>query len=151
MSQKPAAVLYAKNVVRVSAFYVEAAALELVHSEEDHVVLESPVFQLVIVAIPERLAASIEVASPPIRRESTPLKLVFPVQSIQVARTKAASLAAKSTRSSASGSFKTAESATVTIQKAMSCSFARMRANPSIEGTSTSGLRPLAAAPHVKR
>ena len=27
----------------------------------------------------------------------------------------------------------------------------RARANPSIEGTSTSGLRPLAAAPHVKR
>src|SRR5438046_299325 len=28
---------------------------------------------------------------------------------------------------------------------------ARVAANPSIEGTSTSGLRPLAAAPHVKR
>jgi hypothetical protein len=26
-----------------------------------------------------------------------------------------------------------------------------VRANPSIEGTSTSGLRPLEAAPHVKR
>jgi len=92
MSQKPGAVLYAKSVARVSAFYVEAAALELVHSEEDHVVLESPLFQLVIVAIPERLAASIEVASPPIRRENTPIKLVFPIQSIQVVRAKAASL-----------------------------------------------------------
>ena len=92
MSQKPGAVLYAKNVAHVSAFYIEAAALELVHSEKDHVVLESPLFQLVIVAIPERLAASIEVDSPPIRRENTPIKLVFPIQSIQVARTKAASL-----------------------------------------------------------
>lgn len=92
MSQKPGAVLYAKSVARLSAFYVEAAALEVVHSEESHVVLESPVFQPVIVAIPERLAASIEVASPPIRRESTPVKLVFPVESIQVARTKAVSL-----------------------------------------------------------
>jgi hypothetical protein len=27
----------------------------------------------------------------------------------------------------------------------------RVQPNPSIEGTSTSGLRPLAAAPHVKR
>ena len=30
-------------------------------------------------------------------------------------------------------------------------SFAAAWPNPSIEGTSTSGLRPLAAAPHVKR
>ena len=31
------------------------------------------------------------------------------------------------------------------------CAFSTPRPNPSIEGTSTSGLRPLAAAPHVKR
>ena len=92
MSQKPGAVLYAKSVARLRAFYVGVAALELIHSEEDHVVLESPVFQLVIVAIPERLAASIEVASPPMRREDTPIKLVFPIQSMQVARAKAAGL-----------------------------------------------------------
>jgi hypothetical protein len=92
MSHVPAAVLYAKNVGRVSAFYADLAALMLVHSSDDHVVLESPVFQLVIVAIPAPLAASIDIASPPIRREDAPVKLVFPVQSIQVARERAAAL-----------------------------------------------------------
>jgi len=37
------------------------------------------------------------------------------------------------------------------VEKFISLGVSSMRPNPSIEGTSTSGLRPLAAAPHVKR
>jgi hypothetical protein len=47
------------------------------------------VLQLVIVAIPEHIAASIELADPPLRRTETPIKLVFTVASIHAARTAA--------------------------------------------------------------
>jgi predicted enzyme related to lactoylglutathione lyase len=76
------AVLYAKSVKRVSSFYAQCCGLRLVHSESDHVVLESPTFELVILAIPEAIAASISIATPPARRENTPIKLVFHIESI---------------------------------------------------------------------
>jgi catechol 2,3-dioxygenase-like lactoylglutathione lyase family enzyme len=79
-------VIYAKNVARVSAFYAGVVGLEVAHAEEGHVVLESPMFQLVIVAVPEHVAASIELSTPPIRREDTPIKPVFFVESIEAAR-----------------------------------------------------------------
>jgi predicted enzyme related to lactoylglutathione lyase len=80
------AVLYAKSVERVSRFYVETCCLKATHSEDDHVVLESSAFQLVILAIPAAIAASISIATPPIRRENTPIKLVFPVENIDAIR-----------------------------------------------------------------
>lgn len=86
------AVVYAKDVARVSAFYAETCALRLVRSEADHVVLERPAFELVIVAVPERIAKSIEIASPPVRREGTPIKLVFEVASIDAVRARAPGL-----------------------------------------------------------
>jgi len=79
-------ILYAKSVARISPFYAECCGLELMHSEDDHVVLASPAFQLVIVAIPQSIAASISIATPPARRESTPIKLFFLVQSIDAIR-----------------------------------------------------------------
>ena len=83
---KAGAILYAKNISRVSAFYAGAAGLEVAHTEADHIVLESPVLQLAIVAIPEPIAASIELADPPLRRTETPIKLVFTVASLHAAR-----------------------------------------------------------------
>jgi len=86
------AVLYAKSVERVRPFYVECCGLKVTHAEDDHVVLESPAFELVILAIPEKIAASISIATPPARRENTPIKLVFHVDSIDAVRKLAASL-----------------------------------------------------------
>jgi len=88
MTQQPTAgaVLYAKSIERVSPFYVECCGLRVAHSDVDHVVLESPTFQLVILAIPEAIAASISITTPPVRRENTPIKLVFPVDSIDAVR-----------------------------------------------------------------
>ena len=86
---KAAAVVYAKDIARVSAFYKSTAGLEAVRSEADHVVLESPAFELFVVAIPEHIAASIELADPPLRRTETPIKLIFTVASIGAARTAA--------------------------------------------------------------
>jgi predicted enzyme related to lactoylglutathione lyase len=84
------AVIYAKDLPRVSAFYAEVVGLEVTHAEQDHVELESESFQLVVHAIPPGIAASIEIADPPIRREDTAVKLVFPVPSISRSRTLAA-------------------------------------------------------------
>jgi predicted enzyme related to lactoylglutathione lyase len=89
---KAGAIVYAMNVARVSAFYAEIIGLKVSHAEDDHVVLESPNFQLVVVAIPESIAATIELTSPPARRTETPIKLVFPVASLGAARTAAARL-----------------------------------------------------------
>jgi predicted enzyme related to lactoylglutathione lyase len=86
------AVLYAKNVERISRFYAECCGLEVAHSEDDHVVLASPTFQLVILAIPASIAASIAITTPPTRRTQTPIKLVFHVDGIDAIREAAARL-----------------------------------------------------------
>ena len=84
------AVLYAKDISRVSAFYERVAELRISHTEADHVVLESRALQLVVVAIPQHIASSVRIESPPARREDTPIKLVLPVSSIGAARELAA-------------------------------------------------------------
>ncbi len=78
--------LYAKNVARLRAFYSDVAGLTLTHEEVDHAVVESPTFQLVIHAIPADIAATITILAPPERRTDVPVKLVFPVASIDAAR-----------------------------------------------------------------
>ena len=80
------AVLYAKDIAKVGHFYADVAGLRLAHEEQDHLVLESDTFQLVVVAIPSKRAASIHIAEPPQRRENTAIKLVFPVSSLVAAR-----------------------------------------------------------------
>lgn len=61
-------------------------SLNVEHAENDHVVLASPAFQLVILKVPEHVAPSLEIESPPRRRTETPIKLVFEVPSISAAR-----------------------------------------------------------------
>ena len=80
------AVLYAKNLALVKAFYQAVLNLNVEHAENDHVVLASPAFQLVVLKVPERIASSIEIESPPRRRTETPIKLVFEIPSISAAR-----------------------------------------------------------------
>ena len=86
------AVVYAKSLERVRDFYAQCCGLALTRSEDDHVVLDSPVFQLVILAVPRKIAESISVATPPVRREGTPIKLIFRVESIDAVRMLAARL-----------------------------------------------------------
>ena len=87
MSQPAAgAIVYAKDIVRVSRFYAEVAGLEIVHEVADHVVLESDAVELVIVQIPPAIAERIVIATPPERRENTAVKLVFWVADLARAR-----------------------------------------------------------------
>jgi catechol 2,3-dioxygenase-like lactoylglutathione lyase family enzyme len=94
MSDEPraGAVLYAKDVERVVAFYAEVLGFETVGHDEGHVRLESSTFQLVVLRVPPRIASKIEVAVPPVRRDNTAVKLVFFVPSIAAVRATAPAL-----------------------------------------------------------
>jgi predicted enzyme related to lactoylglutathione lyase len=89
---KPAAVIYAKHLAGMQAFYEAVTGLALTHAAADHVVLESPAFELVLVAMPAAIADTIHIASPPERRSETPIKLVFATDSIARVREQAAAL-----------------------------------------------------------
>lgn len=80
------AIVYAKDIQRLSRFYAEVADLEVMHEVADHVVLESETHELVIVAIPAATAARIVITTPPARRENTAFKLSFAVASLADAR-----------------------------------------------------------------
>lgn len=86
MMPRAAAVVYAKNVKRIAGFYERVANLSLKRAAEDHVVLVSESFQLVVVQIPKHLAESIETAEPPVRRTQNPIKLIFLVEDLAAAR-----------------------------------------------------------------
>ena|SRR6266436_1200558 len=80
------AVLYARNVSSVAAFYTEVAGLRVVHRESGYTVLASSGFELTIVAAPLRISESINIASPPKRREDAAAKIVLVVANLAAAR-----------------------------------------------------------------
>ena len=84
------AVIFAKDIRRVAAFYEHLCALAVVDAHSDHIVLESDAVQLVIHGIPPWIAKDIHIARPPAVREETPIKLFFPVASLAEARALAA-------------------------------------------------------------
>ena len=90
--ERAGAVVYAKDVARVSAFYVGVAGFVVEESEDGYVALGSSALQLVVVGIPAAIAADVVVSDPPVRREETPIKLVLPVDDLGGARTAAAGL-----------------------------------------------------------
>ncbi|NYE29657.1 hypothetical protein HDE78_002623 [Rhodanobacter sp. K2T2] len=122
------AVVYAKSVAKVSDFYADVADLRITHAEQDYVVLESPTFQLVVVAIPAERAASMHIDVPPKRREARrpPSNLLcLSLASLPRACWRSHSVES-STRKNKSGSFRVRAFATGTTPKAMWCSFASM-------------------------
>ena len=61
--------LYAKDMERVAGFYEAVLGLRRTGHDADHVVLESPALQLVVLAIPRHIAVNVEITVPPARRE----------------------------------------------------------------------------------
>ncbi len=82
------AVFYVKDVERVAAFYASVLGLHIAGRDESHVLLESPRVQLVILSVPPDIAATITIATPPVRRAMAAIKPVFFVPSL--ARVRAA-------------------------------------------------------------
>jgi predicted enzyme related to lactoylglutathione lyase len=89
---KASIVVFAKSVERLARFYSEVAELATEHAAADHAILDGTGFQVVIHGIPKKIAASIEIATPPAVRENNAIKLCLPVTSIEAARQRAAAL-----------------------------------------------------------
>lgn len=86
------AVIYAKDLARLTAFYQTVLDMTLRHSEADHAVIESPDLQLVIHAIPPQIADTITIESPPVPRDEQAIKLFFTVEHLAQARSRAHAL-----------------------------------------------------------
>jgi predicted enzyme related to lactoylglutathione lyase len=86
------AVVFAKDIQRLAAFYEGLCGLAVVHAEGDHIVLESGAVQIVVHAIPQRIARAITLTQPPVVREETPIKLFFAVPDLAQARLRAVAL-----------------------------------------------------------
>ena len=89
---KHGAVLFAKDLPRVAAFYRGLVGMLQTVTESRLIVLESESFQLVIHAIPKAVADRLDITTPPQRRVDLPTKLVFPVRSLAQARIDAVAL-----------------------------------------------------------
>lgn len=79
-------VVYAKDKPRVAAFYQRALGLDTIESEPTHDLLHGPGIEIVVHAIPDDLAASIEIERPPKLREDVAIKPVFTVASLDDVR-----------------------------------------------------------------
>ena len=90
MAEAAGLVIYALDPSRVAAFYEQAAGLLVTESTDEHVVLESAAFQVVVLRVPAEVAAGIEVTEPPQRRKDMALKPALTVRNLAAARSAAA-------------------------------------------------------------
>ncbi len=89
------AVLFAKDLRKVSAFYSGALELKPIFSDEHHTRLNCRGFDLIVHQIPKHIAAGISMQQPPERRIWGALRLNFQVQSIADSRKVARSFGAE--------------------------------------------------------
>lgn len=82
---KQGAVLYAKSMNALYAFYVNVVGFDIHDREDGHSTLELGDYHLTIVQAPKAIADAITIADPPTPRSDTPIKPVF-VASIDSAR-----------------------------------------------------------------
>jgi predicted enzyme related to lactoylglutathione lyase len=80
------AVVYAKDLAKVAAFYESVAGLTVESSDDGYVMLGAPHVQISLVQIPDDIARTIQIDVPPERRADTALKLLIPVAEIAAAR-----------------------------------------------------------------
>ena len=82
-------VIFAKNKELVSSFYQQALGLKLEESDTTHDLLVGQGHEVVVHAISKAYANSIEIASPPVPRDETPMKPTFVVEDLEVVRSAA--------------------------------------------------------------
>jgi predicted enzyme related to lactoylglutathione lyase len=83
---KSAAVLYVKDLDRMQSFYRACFGMNAADCADDYCVLESGSLTLSLVKTPDRIAATIALTEPPLRRQHVPIKLAFAVDSIETVR-----------------------------------------------------------------
>lgn len=79
-------VVFAKNKARVSAFYQQTLSLAVEESAPSHDLLRGAGCEIVVHAIPRRIASSIRIARPVEPREETPFKPTFVVADLEAVR-----------------------------------------------------------------
>lgn len=84
--------IYVKELARLSAFYASLLELEIRQAKPDFAVLACGPIELILVAMAPEWAQSVEITSPPMIREETPIKPLFLVQNIAQARLRAEAL-----------------------------------------------------------
>ncbi len=84
--QQQGLVVFSKNKKRVSTFYRETLALDVVESDPGHDLLRGQGYEVVVHTIPRRYASGIAIARPPVPREDTPFKPTFVVPSLAAVR-----------------------------------------------------------------
>jgi hypothetical protein len=89
---KTGAVLFVKDLEKVASFYERVAKLRRISTAQDHVVLKSGGYKLVVHAFPADVAPAMDVDTPVAVREDCRLKLVFSTASISTARKSAVRL-----------------------------------------------------------
>jgi catechol 2,3-dioxygenase-like lactoylglutathione lyase family enzyme len=72
-----AAMIYAKDVVAMTAFYRDVMGFPVVREDEGWVELEAGGFRLALHAIPAAISERIMIGTPPTPRADTPIKLLF--------------------------------------------------------------------------
>jgi len=83
-------VIYAKEFRTLADFYRKVAGLHVGESTREYVLLTTTDCFLVVLQMPSRIAETITIETPPRRRQQTPVKLIFAVESLQTARKVAA-------------------------------------------------------------
>lgn len=86
------AVIYVKHLDAAIDFHSRVTGLPVARREGGYALLGQAPAQLVLHRIPAPIAESIVIARPPVRREDTPVKLIFRVPNIDRARETAAAL-----------------------------------------------------------
>jgi len=81
-----AVVIFAKSLKKVSAFYRQTLGLAVAEEASSHVLLQGLGIELVIHAIPRKIAAQITITTPPTVREATPIKPAFLVADLEAVR-----------------------------------------------------------------
>jgi len=78
--------IFAKDVARLTSFYRDALNAVVAFEDASHSVLEVNGFELVIHGIPAEISNRIQIASPAVPRESTPIKPGLQVGSLETLR-----------------------------------------------------------------
>ncbi|MCE9574349.1 MAG: glyoxalase/bleomycin resistance/dioxygenase family protein [Deltaproteobacteria bacterium] len=83
-----AAILFAKDISALTRFYRDGLGLAVIaaRATATWVPLDAGGVELALHAIPDEIARDIAIASPPVPREDTPIKLVFEVADLEAAR-----------------------------------------------------------------
>jgi catechol 2,3-dioxygenase-like lactoylglutathione lyase family enzyme len=76
-------VVYAKDMPRVAAFYQRTLGLSELERDAGFMRLGGPTFEVVVVRMPEAIARTVDIATPPLLREDTPLKCSFRVADLE--------------------------------------------------------------------